>query len=530
MAAAKRGVAPPGSGAGRARDDVDHEMFHFFEEPQRRSSALALTAIFAIFVRQCVAANGYSGAGKPPMFGDYEAQRHWMEITTNLPLSEWYHASPRNDLQYWGLDYPPLTAWHSWLLGRAAALWEPAMVALGTSRGYENATSKFFMRWSVIVSELLVLFPAVYAALVASPLTRRLSFSGRVFGAWLVLLNPAFVLIDHGHFQYNCVCLGLALGAVAALARGRVFLASALFVLSIAFKQMALYWAPAFFFFLLGQALALPTPAARVARVAALGAVVLGTFGLVCSPFITSLADAAQLWTRVFPVGRGLFEDKVANFWCASNLVLKWRALLSPAAQLRLATAATLAAMLPACVAVLRRPTLPRFLFAMAASAFAFFLFSFQVHEKSILLPLLPCCVLALGNERLRAAFAWLSVVATASMYPLLVKDDLRLPYFALQLFYLWFNLFWLRAPQPAKPAGAALPWLQRLAMLVSFAALVMIHLANALFPANPRYPDVGTYLFVLYGAAHFALAWLVCTALAWRPPAGLFGEGDKED
>ena len=30
------------------------------------------------------------GAGKPPMYGDYEAQRHWMEITYNLPLREWY--------------------------------------------------------------------------------------------------------------------------------------------------------------------------------------------------------------------------------------------------------------------------------------------------------------------------------------------------------------------------------------------------------------------------------------------------------
>ena len=31
-----------------------------------------------------------SGAGKGPMFGDYEAQRHWMEITYNLPITEWY--------------------------------------------------------------------------------------------------------------------------------------------------------------------------------------------------------------------------------------------------------------------------------------------------------------------------------------------------------------------------------------------------------------------------------------------------------
>ena len=31
-----------------------------------------------------------AGEGKAPMFGDYEAQRHWMEITYNLPIHEWY--------------------------------------------------------------------------------------------------------------------------------------------------------------------------------------------------------------------------------------------------------------------------------------------------------------------------------------------------------------------------------------------------------------------------------------------------------
>ena len=56
----------------------------------------------------------YPGQGTPPMFGDYEAQRHWMEITNHLPTRQWY----TYDLQYWGLDYPPLTAYHSWLCGK----------------------------------------------------------------------------------------------------------------------------------------------------------------------------------------------------------------------------------------------------------------------------------------------------------------------------------------------------------------------------------------------------------------------------
>jgi len=48
------------------------------------------------------------------MYGDFEAQRHWMELTIHLPVSLWYFY----DLQWWGLDYPPLTAYHSWLLGK----------------------------------------------------------------------------------------------------------------------------------------------------------------------------------------------------------------------------------------------------------------------------------------------------------------------------------------------------------------------------------------------------------------------------
>lgn len=55
----------------------------------------------------------HEGMKSPPLFGDYEAQRHWMEITTHLSFSEWYSY----DLLYWGLDYPPLTAYISWICG-----------------------------------------------------------------------------------------------------------------------------------------------------------------------------------------------------------------------------------------------------------------------------------------------------------------------------------------------------------------------------------------------------------------------------
>ena len=51
------------------------------------------------------------GEYNAPQYGDFEAQRHWMELTQNLPVADWYRGTADNDLQYWGLDYPPLTAY-----------------------------------------------------------------------------------------------------------------------------------------------------------------------------------------------------------------------------------------------------------------------------------------------------------------------------------------------------------------------------------------------------------------------------------
>ena len=42
----------------------------------------------------------------------WRVARHWMEVTLHLPAGDWYRQTEHNDLLYWGLDYPPLTAWH----------------------------------------------------------------------------------------------------------------------------------------------------------------------------------------------------------------------------------------------------------------------------------------------------------------------------------------------------------------------------------------------------------------------------------
>jgi alpha-1,3-glucosyltransferase len=58
-------------------------------------------------------------------------------------------------------------------------------------------------------------------------------------------------------------------------------------------------------------------------------------------------------------------------------------------------SALTALAFLPGCADLVLRPSLHRFLYALCSTAFAFFLFGYQVHEKAILFPLLPLLLLA---------------------------------------------------------------------------------------------------------------------------------------
>lgn len=174
-------------------------VLRHLERNALQSHGTLLICLLLLLARWVVGLHSYSGAGSPPMFGDYEAQRHWMEITTQLPLSEWYFNSTANDLLYWGLDYPPLTAYVSYAFGRVAGVVEPGLVELVVSRGYETATSKVFMRMSVLACDILLFIPAVF--MLANVLYKKVEWTKRTGFVVLVLLQPSLLLIDHGHFQ-----------------------------------------------------------------------------------------------------------------------------------------------------------------------------------------------------------------------------------------------------------------------------------------------------------------------------------------
>lgn len=419
-----------------------------YDSPLRRyvrhmsTAALPLGLIVILAIKWLVGLGEYSGRNTPPRFGDFEAQRHWMDLTARLPLGiDWYTFGP----DWWQLDYPPLTAYHSWLLGKIGRLIIPAGFA--GSRGFESPALLVYMRSTVIASELACWIPAVVGY--ATWLLRDRSSRTRTIGVLSLLMWPGLVLVDNGHFQYNSVMLGLTLAAVLCFQRGHDGLGCIAFSLSLCFKQMALYYSPAVFAYLLGKCIAqglFRGQAPAVKLFLKLAVCTSLTFLVLFAPFLRPF-PRAPLYAlhRIFPVARGIFEDKVANFWCASNVVIKWRHFFAPTGMARLATLATLVTLAPSTYLVLKSPRHRLLPLALLASSLSFFLFSFQVHEKSILLPALPLLLLLLPRGQGRNALAadraeqeWGIAVlvlntATFSMFPLFKVDGILLQYAVMQ-------------------------------------------------------------------------------------------------
>ena len=89
------------------------------------------------------------------------------------------------------------------------------------------------------------------------------------------------------------------------------------------FKHMSLYYAPALFAYIVSR-LFRRGLWSGTREFVTLGAIVLGVLGVLFAPFLHHSADAAiQVLRRLFPVARGLYEDKVANVWCTLSPVLK---------------------------------------------------------------------------------------------------------------------------------------------------------------------------------------------------------------
>ncbi|KHJ83529.1 ALG6, ALG8 glycosyltransferase family protein [Oesophagostomum dentatum] len=317
-----------------------------------------------------------------------------MEITYHLPVREWYVNGTNNDLLYWGLDYPPLTAYHSYIMGFIAHNINPSWVSLHSSRGIESATHKIYMRLTAILP-FHVLYVPVVLLFIFYEQSKELRTDSM---AALTLLYPGLLAIDNAHFQYNSISLALFLLSFMLLTWQRRIFGSIAFVLALNYKQMELYHALPIFVFILSRCLKRPLLSNFLESVTALSKVavaVLLSFGILWFPLILNGANVAiAALSRIFPFYRGLYEDKVASVWCAFSFVLRLNKRFSLETQVKISAASVLLAVMPSLLVLFMRPTVKKFKLSLLISSLCFFLFSFQVHEKSILLAAIPAMLL----------------------------------------------------------------------------------------------------------------------------------------
>ncbi|XP_014102595.2 probable dolichyl pyrophosphate Man9GlcNAc2 alpha-1,3-glucosyltransferase [Bactrocera oleae] len=457
----------------------------------------------AIAVRAIVSLYSYSGQGQPPMYGDYEAQRHWQEITTNLEPKYWYKNTSENDLLYWGLDYPPLTAYHSYLLGIIAGKYNESFVGLTKSRGVESETHKAFMRLSVLFADVVIYLPAL--VLLCLVIVNQQTKKSLLVYLIPMILYPGQILIDNGHFQYNNISLGLFLLAIAAICKEKYYLGSFVYTLALNYKQMELYHAFPIFIYLLRTCFDQKSFSQKIKKFSLVASIVVSTCVVLWLPWLGSLNSILEVVGRLFPIGRGVFEDKVSNFWCVVNVVYKIKNKLLNQQMAMLCLSVTAAFVLPINVHLFFNKRKETFLLSLVSTAMTFYLFSFQVHEKSILLVAAPA--LCLFNSYPLETL-WFLEITVFSMFPLYVKDGLAMPFFVLLLIYhIFVKDIILKEFNYRQFNNRVLSTIFSTSVYFMF----IIACVSLFAPAPTNYPHIWSLVISVYSFAHFFLYFCFC-------------------
>jgi len=395
---------------------------------------------------------------------DFEVHRNWLAITSSLPYNKWY----TENTSEWTLDYPPYFAWFEFILSKIAVYFDPEMLKVH-NLNYSSWMTIMFQRLSVIVTDLVLALGIKSCAdslpsLLGSKAEKYTGdFSKANIVAILLLSNTGLFLVDHIHFQYNGFLSGILLLSIGALGTGNFMLASVWFSVLLNLKHIYLYYAPAYGIYMLRSYCFKSTQDGRIiwssfsfVHLVSLGTAVLANVAISFGPFLQS-GQLEQVLSRLFPFKRGLCHAYWApNTWAVYNMVDKVLVVagkrlgmldtsttvasmtgglvqdithtvlpnISP-----MATAIiTLVSMLPALVKLWISPnSVTMFLRCLVLCAWSSFLFGWHVHEKAVLLIILPLAILALGSRQEAKFYLITSATGHFSLFPLLF-GPLELP------------------------------------------------------------------------------------------------------
>lgn len=413
---------------------------------------------------------------------DYEVHRNWLAITHSLPMDKWY----TENTSEWTLDYPPLFAWFEFTLSQFAPLFDSAMLKV-SNLNYVSYSSILFHRLTVAAADLLYLKAAYSFCTTCVPgrkvtgTSHPLISDPKVIVGVLLMANFGLFIIDHIHFQYNGFLFGILLYSILSMYQ-RHYVTSALhFATLLNFKHIFLYIAPAYGIYLLrvycfksstkdGSVL---WKTFSIYKFLVLAVIVVCVFGMSFGPFIY-LGQLAQVISRLFPFKRGLCHAYWApNFWALYNmadkalyitgrkldlvpqsnesaamtggLVQEFNHAVLPSIKPLATFILTALFILPSVLHLWNNPIGPKsFLKSLILCGFTSFMFGWHVHEKAILLVIIPLALLAVDNPQYTRHFLFLSITGHCSLLPLIFTQfEQPVLYFGLAAYsiYSWMSL-----------------------------------------------------------------------------------------
>jgi alpha-1,3-glucosyltransferase len=404
---------------------------------------------------------------------DYHVHRNWMSITRNLPCKDWYvdTTSPHT------LDYPPFFAWFEYLLSFGCPI-DPKMCEIGQI-DYDSFASLLYMRCTVFVSDLIFYLSLKWVC-------KDLNDVLKVF------LLPALIIIDNIHFQYNGILFGFFTLSYGLIKNGKyMYLSGTVFISLIFWKHLFVYMGPAYLVYFLKNNVNL-IYASMISACVTITAFLPG-FGI------------KNVLSRLFPFQRGLTHTYWApNVWSLYNsfevFVLKNKMLtqgLTGVYFFDIKPIYTNVLCLTS-LFVYFLPSTAHFLEYVIYSCFVFFIFGYHVHEKAILMILIPLGLLSLENSKWRRIFHFLNIIGTWSVFPLLFRRE--------EYLLKWTLLFLYIAYHFEEINFSKIEW-------IYIAVIPIIELAHF-----KQYPFLNLILVSNYATICNIYGWIQCIRLSMEP------------
>ncbi|XP_065739304.1 dolichyl pyrophosphate Glc1Man9GlcNAc2 alpha-1,3-glucosyltransferase isoform X8 [Phocoena phocoena] len=399
---------------------------------------------------------------------DFEVHRNWLAITHSLPISQWYYEATSE----WTLDYPPFFAWFEYALSHVAKYFDQEMLNV-RNLNYSSSRTLLFQRFSVIFTDTLFVY-AVHECckcIDGKKAGRELTEKPKFILSVLLLWNFGLLIVDHIHFQYNGFLSGLMLLSIARLFQKRHKEGAFLFAVLLHFKHIYLYVAPAY-----------------------------GVYLLRSYCFTANKPDGSIRWNSfsfLRLISLGLIVFLVSALSLGPFLAL------------------------PSIFCLWFKPQGPRgFLRCLILCALSSFLFGWHVHEKAILLAVLPMSLLSVGKAGDASIFLILTTTGHYSLFPLLfTAPELPIKILLMLLFTIYSVSSLKTLFRKEKPL---FNWMETFYLLGLGPLEVFCEFVFPFTSWKLKYPFIPLLLTSVYCAVGITYAWFkLYVSVLTDPPVG---------